>query len=185
MTPTNGASVFSYLNTANPVIVKNAYTYLSTAVAGTQTVPLLTATEGGTTYAIASIYTAPAGATTLGVAPGGWENLTITADNNPELTHTLLLGYGIVNWVTKGVFLGERKIYMTAQPDDVFIPDELWDPATNTTPGGNLRYRNTAPTTTAWWLGRLPFTARIQTWPHSGWRCRSTVLVTTRRISMF
>ena len=96
LTPTNGVSVFSYLNPANPVIVKNAYTYLSTAVTGTQTVPLLTATEGGTTYAIASVYSAPSGATTVGVAPGGWENLAISADNNPELTHSLLLGYGIV-----------------------------------------------------------------------------------------
>ena len=85
------------------------------------------ATDG--TYTLASVYT----------APHGWENLAITADSNPELTHTLLLGYGVVNWVTKGVFLGERKIYMTAQPDDVLIPDELWDPATKTpndnTPG--------------------------------------------------
>jgi hypothetical protein len=153
LTPTNGVSVFSYLNPANPVIVKNAYTYLSTAVAGTQTLPLLTATEGGTTYAIASVYTAPSGATTVGVAPGGWENLAISADNNPELTHSLLLGYGVVNWVTKGVFLGERKVYMTAQPDDVFIPDDLWDPVSNTTPNNNTttgyvsnpiyRYRNT------------------------------------------
>jgi uncharacterized repeat protein (TIGR01451 family) len=122
-----GAGVFSYLNSANPVIVKNAYTYLSTPVPGTQTVPLLNATEGAGNYAIASTYAAPAGATTVGVAPGGWENLAISADNNPELTHTLLMGYGVVNWVTKGVFLGERKIYMSAQPDDVFIPDDLWN----------------------------------------------------------
>ena len=86
----------------------------------------------------------------MGVTPGGWENLAITADSNPELTHTLLMGYGVVNWVTKGVFLGERKIYMTAQPDDVFIPDDLWDPVTKTTPNDGaavsnpaFRYRNT------------------------------------------
>ena len=63
------------------------------------------------------------------------------------------MGYGVVNWVTKGVFLGERKIYMTAQPDDVLIPDDLWDPVTKTTPNDNtttgymsnpaFRYRNT------------------------------------------
>jgi uncharacterized repeat protein (TIGR01451 family) len=135
-----GAGVFSYLNSASPVIVKNAYTYLATPVAGTQTVPLLNATEGAGNYAIASTYTGD-----------GWENLTITADSNPELTHALLTGYGVVNWVTKGVFLGERKIYLSAQPDDVFLPDDLWDPVSKTTPndGANnsnprYRHRNTA-----------------------------------------
>jgi hypothetical protein len=130
-----GKGLFSYLNTTNPVIIKNAYTYLSTPVAGPQTVPLLTATENGTTYAIASTFTG-----------AGWENLTISADGNPELTHTLLLGYGVVNWVTRGVFLGERKIYLSAQPDDVFIPDDLWDPVTKTTPVNSptFRHRNDA-----------------------------------------
>ena len=152
LTP-SGANVFSYLNSASPVIVKNAYTYLATPAVGAQTVPLLSATEGTGTFAIASTYAAPAGATTVGVAPGGWENLAITADSNPEVTHALLMGYGVVNWVTKGVFLGERKIYMTAQPDDLLIPDDLWDPVTKTTPNDNtitgyisnpdFRYRNT------------------------------------------
>lgn len=130
-----GVGFFNYLNTSTPVIIKNAFTYLSTPVAGPQTVPLLTATEGGTTYAIASTYTRD-----------GWENMAISADGNPELTHTLLLGYGVVNWVTRGVFLGERKIYMSAQPDDVFIPDELWDPVTKATPVDNpaFRHRNDA-----------------------------------------
>lgn len=132
---TIGAGLFSYLNTTSPVIIKNAYTYLSTPVAGPQTVPLLTATENGTTYAIASTFTG-----------AGWENLAISADGNPELTHTLLLGYGVVNWVTRGVFLGERKIYLSAQPDDVFIPDDLWDPVTKTTPVNSptFRHRNDA-----------------------------------------
>lgn len=129
-----GAGFFSYLNTANPVIIKNAFTYLSTPNAGPQTVPLLTATENGISYAIVSTFSG-----------AGWENIAISADGNPELNHTLLLGYGIVNWVTKGLFLGERKIYMSAQPDDVFIPDDLWNPATNTTPFTEaFRWRNDA-----------------------------------------
>lgn len=130
-----GQQVFSYLNTANSILLKNAptatlFTYPSTPVSNTTAVSLLQATDG---KSLASIYT----------APEGWQNLTLSADNNPELTHSLLLGYGIVNWVTKGVFLGSRKVYLSAQPDDVFIPDDLWNPATNTTPGGNLRHRNT------------------------------------------
>ena len=130
-----GAGVFSYLNAANAVLVKNAYTYLATPVAGPQTVPLLSASENGQTYAIASTF-----------AGDGWLNLALTTDQNPELTHSLLLGYGVVNWLTQGHFLGERKIYMSAQPDDVMIPDEVWDPARNITPVDEpiFRHRNTA-----------------------------------------
>lgn len=132
-----GRDVFSYLNVANPIVFKTGngsdlFTYPSTPVSNTTAVPLLLATDGANS--MASIYT----------APEGWQNLTISADGNPELTHSLLLGYGVVNWVTKGVFLGERKVYMSVQPDDIMIPDELWDPVSKTTPGGNFRHRNTA-----------------------------------------
>lgn len=131
-TPT-GTQAFGYLNTANPISIKDGvYTYPSTP-ASAATVALL---QTPAAKAIASVYT----------APEGWQNLALAADNNPELTHTLLLGYGVVNWVTRGVFLGERKVYLSAQPDDVFIPDDLWDPATKTTPlnSAAFRHRNTA-----------------------------------------
>ncbi|PKO41551.1 MAG: hypothetical protein CVU30_13690 [Betaproteobacteria bacterium HGW-Betaproteobacteria-3] len=133
-----GEQVFSYLNTATSILLKNApgaelFTYPSTPVSNTTAVSLLQAADNINT--LASIYT----------APEGWQNLTLSADNNPELTHSLLLGYGIVNWVTKGVFLGSRKVYLSAQPDDVFLPDDLWDPATNTTPETiQFRHRNDA-----------------------------------------
>ncbi len=133
-----GEQVFSYLNTVNSILLKNAptttlFTYPSTPVSNTTAVSLLQAVADG--QSLASIYTAPT----------GWQNLTLSADNNPELTHSLLLGYGIVNWVTKGVFLGSRKVYLSAQPDDVFLPDDLWDPATNTTPETiQFRHRNDA-----------------------------------------
>lgn len=124
----SGQSVFSYLNTATPITVKGGvYTYPSTPGAtapALPAVPLLQMTDG---KAIASVYTDSA----------GWQNLAIGTDNNPELTHTLLLGYGVVNWVTKGVFLGERKIYMSAQPDDVLIPDTIWQASHLTDPGCN------------------------------------------------
>ncbi|MDO8718016.1 MAG: hypothetical protein Q7K20_03425, partial [Polaromonas sp.] len=124
-----GQQAFGYLNTANPISIKDGvYTYPSTP-ASAATVALL---QTPAAKAIASVYT----------APEGWQNLALAADNNPELTHTLLLGYGVVNWVTRGIFLGERKIYLSAQPDDVFIPDDLWDPATKTTPLNNAAFRH-------------------------------------------
>ncbi|MDP2263715.1 MAG: hypothetical protein Q8K24_11220 [Hydrogenophaga sp.] len=133
----SGRDVFSYLNSASPILFKtgngtNLFTYPSTPVSSASVVPLLLTTDG--VNSMASVYT----------APEGWQNLTLSADGNPDLTHSLLLGYGVVNWVTKGVFLGERKVYMTAQPDDIMIPDELWDPVSKSTPGGTFRHRNTA-----------------------------------------
>jgi hypothetical protein len=126
---TAGQQVFGYLNPANPVSIKNAWTYLATPVSSTNPMPLLKTADG---FAIASIYT----------YPDNRQNLTITTDGNPELTHTLLLGYGVINWVSKGFFLGERKIYLNAQPDDVMIADDLWDPARLSDQTG-LEYRMT------------------------------------------
>lgn len=126
---TAGQQLFGYLNPANPVSIKNAWTYLATPVSSTNPVPLLQTADG---FAIASIYT----------YPDSRQNLTITTDGNPELTHTLLLGYGVINWVSKGVFLGERKIYLNAQPDDVMIADDIWDPARLSDQTG-LEYRMT------------------------------------------
>jgi len=128
-----GQQAFGYLNTANPISIKDGvYTYPSTP-ASAATVALLQTPEA---KAMVSVY----------AAPEGWQNLALAADNNPELTHTLLLGYGVVNWVTRGIFLGERKIYLSAQPDDVFIPDDLWDPVSKTTPVDSpaFRHRNDA-----------------------------------------
>lgn len=110
-----GQQVFSYLNPATPVAVKGAWTYLVKPVSTGNPVSLLDTADG---YSLASVYT----------YPDGRQNLAITTDGNPELTHTLLLGYGVVNWVSKGIFLGGRKVYLNAQPDDVMIGDDIWDP---------------------------------------------------------
>jgi hypothetical protein len=112
---TAGKELFSYLNPANPVSISDAWTYLVKPISSGNPVPLLTTADG---YTLASIYT----------YPDGRQNLAITTDGNPELIHTLSLGYGVVNWVSKGFFLGARQVYLSAQPDDVMIADDLWDP---------------------------------------------------------
>ncbi len=127
---TAGQQLFNYLNPASPITIKNAWTYLAVPVSSTNPVPLLKTADG---YNIASIYT----------YPDGRQNLTITTDGNPELTHTLLLGYGVVNWVSKGFFLGQRKIYINAQADDMLLDDDLWDTSALSTDTG-LSYRMTS-----------------------------------------
>lgn len=123
-----GRGVFNYVNGAQPIVVTNAWTYLATP-AGSNVVPLLSTPDG---YAIASIYT----------ASDGRQNLTITADENPDLRHSLQLAYGIINWVSKGFFLGERHVYMNPQPDDVLIDDDIWDTISLTDTTG-ITYRMT------------------------------------------
>ena len=89
--------------------------------------PLITTSDG---YVIASTNT----------YPDGRENLAVTAANNPFLLHSQLLSYGLVNWVTKGVFLGERHVNVGVQIDDLFIDSDMWDVDANSDLTGK-RYR--------------------------------------------
>jgi outer membrane protein TolC len=42
------------------------------------------------------------------------------------MSHSLALTYGVINWVTKAIFLGSRKIYLSPQTDDFFLPNHLF-----------------------------------------------------------
>ena len=109
-----GQSIYSYLNVSSPITFKNAWVYRATVADPAVTTPLLVTPEG---YAIASITT----------YPDGRQNLAVTAANNPYLLHSLLLSYGNINWVTKGLFLGERHVNFGPQIDDLLIDDDMWD----------------------------------------------------------
>ena len=115
--------IFSYANTATPVTIANAFIYLTTPVAstalptGASVTPLLTDTAGNALSAIYSF-------------GDGRQYLTQTFDSNQYLTHDLVLAYGLVNWVTKGIFLGQYHVYASAQVDDFFINDSEWIPGT-------------------------------------------------------
>lgn len=116
-----GKGVFgSYANTATPVPITNAYTYLAKPLTDGATVPLLSDRAG---YALAAVRS----------YPDGRENLSLTFDSNAFLLHNLVLSYGLVNWVTKGLFLGERHVYLSAQVDDLLIENTIW---TESTPCG-------------------------------------------------
>jgi hypothetical protein len=95
------------------------------------TTPLVTTTVSGHTYPVASV-----------TQFAGYQNLAITIANNPTLTHSLLLAPGWINWVTGGVSLGARHANIDVQIDDLFLPDDIWNPtALEATPPD---YRNTA-----------------------------------------
>jgi hypothetical protein len=111
LTP-EGAAVFSYLNAATPFVIRNAYTYLAAPLSGGVT-PLLMDADG---HALALI----------NVTADGREHLSTTFDGNQHLLHSITMGYGMINWVTRGVFLGERYVFMSPQIDDLFIHNDQW-----------------------------------------------------------
>lgn len=103
-----GKGVFGDL-TGAALPVQYAYTYPSApeAVAGVSTTPLLTDPQGRVLAATST-------------AADGRERLLITSAQNPALLHTQLLGYGLVQWLTRGVHLGEHRRFLQVDIDDFF-----------------------------------------------------------------
>jgi hypothetical protein len=108
----SGQSVFSYVNAANPITITKAWTYLAHP-SGTGNDVLLNDTAGDALSLVHSY-------------PDGRQVLSMTFDGNFFLVHSLTLAYGTMNWVTGGLFLGERHVYMGPQVDDIFIDDSLY-----------------------------------------------------------
>jgi hypothetical protein len=114
---TPASAVFPYITTSTASLpIANAWTYrASVDPADTSTSVLLTDAAAD---ALAVVHTY--------AAQGNRQTLALTFDSASYLTHGQVLGYGLVNWVTKGLFLGERHAYLTVQPDDLFIADSIW-----------------------------------------------------------
>jgi hypothetical protein len=109
-----GAGIFNYLQPAASVKVMWSWTYLASTVAA----------AGETTTPILQLGSSVVGVThTL---TDGREYMALTMDNNPYLFHSAIFNYGIIHWVTKGMFLGSRKTYMTPQVDDHFLSNDLF-----------------------------------------------------------
>jgi hypothetical protein len=112
-----GAAAFPYVNANGSLPIENSYTYrAATDPLDTTTVPLLTDSDGDV---LAVTHTYP--------NQGNREVLALTFDSAGYLTHGQVLGFGLVSWVTKGLFLGDRHAYLDPQPDDIFIADSLWE----------------------------------------------------------
>ena len=107
-----GRSVFPYLNASNPLTITKAYTYLAPATGDGTTVLLTDAAQNA--LVLVRNY------------PDGRQVLSSTFDGNFFLVHSLALGYGMLNWVTGGLFLGERHAYATAQIDDIFLDNDIY-----------------------------------------------------------
>jgi hypothetical protein len=147
MTVTSAAKSagFGYLGGTVPVdnrdpSVAESYGYLATAnvPAGATLTPLVTATApGGPSGALMAVY-----------AHDGREELIVTLAANRNQTHAMVLGHGLVTWLTKGVHLGHWRNWLSVHVDDVFLPDDRWDTGANCTVGDDCnasRDPNVAP----------------------------------------
>jgi hypothetical protein len=83
-----------------------------------------------------TLVSAPGGGAYLGIythPDDGREEMVMTVAANENQSHAQLLRHGMLNWVTRGVFLGYQRNYLELQVDDLFLGDDAWDPATHTT----------------------------------------------------
>ena len=122
-----GKQIFPYLRPLAPVVWRDTWVYQAQVAGATALV-----VDANNNALVATHTTAD-----------GRQTLSIMADGNPYLTHTLQLGYGVIHWVTKGLYVGQRRVYMSAQPDDLLIADSIWDAAADSDETGKT-YRVTA-----------------------------------------
>ncbi|MCC6588324.1 MAG: hypothetical protein IT168_16650 [Bryobacterales bacterium] len=110
-----GEEIFAYLRRPAVLPVRFAYWY------GAK----MSAAASGETTPILEINGEVAGA--VRKTEDGREYLAITIDQSPSLEHSVMLGYGLIRWVTRGVFVGMRRTVLNMQVDDLFLPNELFD----------------------------------------------------------
>src|SRR3954451_11266960 len=121
-----GRAAFPYLKGTVPIAdedptVAEAFGYHAAPVDAADWQALLTAPDG-TSYL--GIHTHP---------DDGREEMVSTVAANENQSHAQLLRHGMLNWVTRGVFLGYQRNYLELHVDDLFLGDDAWNPATHTT----------------------------------------------------
>jgi hypothetical protein len=109
-----GQAVFTYLN---PSVVLNPMEWTILEPAGNGGVALLVDQAGNALATTNTLW-------------DGREFLTLTFPMPEWRLISWAVSYGLVNWATKGLFLGERHIYLSPQVDDFFLADDIWVPGT-------------------------------------------------------
>ena len=80
-----------------------------------------------------TLLTGPNSSSLLGTntQPDGREEMVSTFDSNQWQIQSQLLRHGMLNWVTRGVYLGTERNYLTVQVDDIFQASARWDTRLN------------------------------------------------------
>ena len=103
------------------------------------------------------------------VGADGRERLISTVDGSPYLTHSLVLEYDFVRWLTRGVFVGKKRAYLAPQIDDLFLANDMWNDTTHVNdPSIQFRITGTDLTTFVVWQNgfknRLPAGSTFNTY---------------------
>ena len=85
-----GQATYPYLNANNALTIQNAYTYLAQPLADGATIPLFSDSNGNALVAVRTY-------------PDGRQALSMTFDSNPNLIHSIVLSYGLINWLTQEI----------------------------------------------------------------------------------
>jgi hypothetical protein len=122
-----GKAAFPYLKGPIPIAndsatVDEAFGYQATPVNPATWQTLVAAPSAGAAYL--GIYTHP---------EDGREEMVMTVASNQFQSHNQALRHGMLTWVTRGVFLGYQRAYLGLDVDDIFLPDDKWDPVANVT----------------------------------------------------
>jgi hypothetical protein len=108
-----GAAVFLGASCVTaPITIDLGWAYPAAAT-DAATVPLIV-DAAGNVYAATRTY------------PDGREALALTFAQATYALFTLELGYGLVNWATRGLFIGERHVYLSPQLDDFFLASTIY-----------------------------------------------------------
>lgn len=118
-----GQAVFGYLQPEIHLPIEGAYAYLTTPVVDADVTTLLT---DNANHALLSVFRPGDGRECMALAVSSYYPAI-----PPSNLHARTLPYGMLNWVTRGIFLGERHIYYVPQPDDVLSAGDKWNTATH------------------------------------------------------
>lgn len=101
-----GARIFDYLNPTARIPLDQSYLYRSRLAPGCAADAVLR--DGDDVLGV------------LSPSADGRERLALSFSSNEHLAQTDLLGYGLLRWATKGVFLGEQRHWLNVDVDDWF-----------------------------------------------------------------
>ena len=129
--PAGTGRLFSYVNTATPLDIPE-YSVLATPRAdgtGPTVTPLLVTDDAAASVLVSQLD-----------YPDGRQVLLSTVGNAWYRLHSTVLAQGFVDFAAKGLFIGGRTVSLSTHADDMFLADDLWNPATKQT-DPNLSYR--------------------------------------------
>ena len=120
-----GEDVFRDVNCNAEQQIRGGTAYLSRPTAGAPLTPLLADAAGN---ALAAVHT----------GTDGRQSLLLLFRNHADRIHTLQFCHGLLNWVSGGTWLGERRIDIGIQVDDLFLASDIWTGGTYRLSGADL-----------------------------------------------